>query len=317
MAGTSLLALIDDIATFLDDIAVLSKLAVKKTAGVLGDDLALNAQQVTGLNANRELPVVWTVAKGSLVNKAILVPAALLISFFIPWGVIPLLMLGGLYLCYEGVEKLSHKWLHRHEDQAHQQQLLEAVADAEVDMVAFEKEKIRGAVRTDFVLSAEIIVITLGSVVERSFLVQVTVLIAISLIMTVGVYGLVGGIVKLDDVGLALSQAVGQSFWKKTLRSCGRFLLWLSPVLLKILSVLGTLAMFAVGGGIIVHGFHSIAELLLHYAELAAKFTHLGTPVEFLVSTLLNTLVGVICGIAALTLIEIGRRLFFTTSKNK
>lgn len=313
MAGASLLALLDDIATLLDDIAVLSKVAVQKTAGVLGDDLALNAQQVTGMSANRELPVVWAVAKGSLANKAILVPAALLISYFMPWGVIPLLMLGGLYLCYEGVEKLAHKLLHGPDEHTHHQELLEAVADVHVDLVAFEKEKIAGAIRTDFVLSAEIIVITLGIVAQSSFFTQLAVLVAISLIMTVGVYGLVGGIVKLDDVGLALSKTVGSSSWKKFLRGCGSWLLWLSPTLLKTLSVLGTLAMFAVGGGIIVHGFHWLAEPMHHFAASAARFTHAGKPVEFLVTTLLHTLTGLVCGVATLTVVEAGRRLFCET----
>ena len=227
MAGASLLALLDDIATILDDVAVMTKVAAKKsaavaddvaamtkvatqkTAGVLGDDLALNAQQVTGVNADRELPVVWAVAKGSIVNKAILVPAALAISAFLPWLITPLLMLGGAFLCFEGVEKLAHKFLHAKEEAVEEERLLQANANPAVDMVAFEKDKIKGAVRTDFILSAEIIVIALGTVAAAPFMQQVAVLVGIALIMTVGVYGLVGGIVKLDDLGLWLSQRAG------------------------------------------------------------------------------------------------------------
>lgn len=223
MAGSSLLALIDDISTVLDDVATMTKIAARKTAGVLGDDLALNAQQVTGVKADRELPVVWAVAKGSLVNKAILVPAALLISAVAPWLVVPLLMLGGLFLCYEGAEKLLHKLLHKHEDDE-QQAHLEAIADPAVDLVAFERDKIRGAVRTDFILSAEIIAITLGTVATASFLNQVLVLSGIALVMTVGVYGLVAGIVKLDDAGLYLSLRTSAFA-----QACGRGILRLAP----------------------------------------------------------------------------------------
>lgn len=223
MAGSSLLALIDDISTVLDDVATMTKIAARKTAGVLGDDLALNAQQVTGVRADRELPVVWAVAKGSLVNKTILVPAALLISAVAPWLVVPLLMLGGLFLCYEGAEKLLHKLLHRHEPEE-QQARLEAIADPAIDLVAFERDKIRGAVRTDFILSAEIIAITLGTVATASFLNQVLVLSGIALVMTAGVYGLVAGIVKLDDAGLYLSQRASAFA-----QVCGRGILRLAP----------------------------------------------------------------------------------------
>lgn len=205
MAGSSLLALIDDIATILDDVAILTKVAAKKTAGVLGDDLALNAQQVSGVQADRELPVVWAVAKGSMINKAILVPTALAISAFIPWAVIPLLMIGGAYLCFEGFEKLAHKLMHNKvEDQAHHADLIEALVETEVDLLAYEKDKIKGAIRTDFVLSAEIIAITLGTVATAPFHQQIVVLIGVAVIMTFGVYGIVAGIVKLDDLGLYL-----------------------------------------------------------------------------------------------------------------
>ncbi|MEK6243672.1 MAG: DUF808 domain-containing protein [Pseudomonadota bacterium] len=256
MAASSLLALIDDIATVLDDVAILTKVAATKTAGVVGDDLALNAQQVAGVKAERELPVVWAVAKGSGVNKMILVPAALAISALAPWAVTPLLMLGGAFLCFEGFEKLAHKFLHsRAEDDAHRAELVSALNDPAVDLVAFEREKIRGAVRTDFVLSAEIIVITLGTVAAAPFLTQVAVLAGIAVLMTIGVYGLVAGIVKLDDAGFYLSRR-RSSF----ARVVGNGIVKAAPYLMKGLSVAGTAAMFLVGGGIIVHGIPALSE---------------------------------------------------------
>jgi len=261
MAAGSLLALLDDIATVLDDVALLTKVAAKKTAGVLGDDLALNAQQVAGVRAERELPVVWAVAKGSLVNKAILVPAALAISALAPWAVTPLLMLGGAYLCYEGFEKIVHLLFHRAETAARRAELAGALAGPAVDLVVVEKDKIKGAIRTDFILSAEIIVISLGTVAGEPFLTQVTVLTGIALLMTAGVYGLVAGIVKLDDAGLWLSErrAAAQ-------RSLGAVILKAAPWLMKGLSAAGMAAMFLVGGGILVHG----VPPLHHWVEQAA-----------------------------------------------
>jgi uncharacterized protein len=285
--ATSLLALIDDIATLLDDVSVLTKVAAKKTAGVLGDDLALNAQQVTGVNADRELPVVWAVAKGSLVNKAILVPAALVISAIAPWAVTPLLMVGGAFLCFEGFEKLAHRWLHsRHEEEAHHKELLEAVADPKVDMAQFERDKIKGAVRTDFILSAEIIVISLGTVAGEDFITRVTVLVGIALLMTVGVYGLVAGIVKLDDLGLHLSKKATAGA-----RAIGRGILRTAPWLMKGLSIAGTAAMFLVGGSILEHG----VPALHHFAEgltSAAGAWH--TPVGMLIDAVVGILAGAI-----------------------
>ena len=253
MAGSSLFALIDDIASLLDDVAAMTKLATKKTAGVLGDDLALNAQQVTGVRADRELPVVWAVTKGSVVNKAILVPAALAISAFLPWAIVPLLMLGGAFLCFEGVEKLVHKWLHRAEVEAEHKARVDAVANPDVDLVAFERDKIKGAIRTDFVLSAEIIVIALGTVATASFSRQLGTLVGISVVMTIGVYGLVAGIVKLDDLGLYLTQRASAAK-----QAIGRGILAAEPWLMKFLSVAGTAAMFLVGGGILVHGIPAL-----------------------------------------------------------
>ena len=262
MAGSSLLTLLDDIATLLDDISVMGKLAAKKTAGVLGDDLSLNAQQVTGVRANRELPVVWGVAKGSLFNKVILVPLALLISAFIPWAITPLLMLGGAFLCFEGVEKVLHTLQARKhkEDPQVRQQRLEALANQ--DPMAFEREKVKGAIRTDFILSAEIVAITLGIVAEAPLLNQILILSGIALLVTVGVYGLVGIIVKLDDMGYWLVEKTSSlAQWS------GNVLLAIAPRLMKVLSVVGTLAMFLVGGGIVVHGIaplHHAIENLAH-----------------------------------------------------
>ncbi|MBJ2350561.1 MULTISPECIES: DUF808 domain-containing protein [Pseudomonas] len=289
MAGSSLLVLIDDIATVLDDVALMTKMAAKKTAGVLGDDLALNAQQVSGVRAERELPVVWAVAKGSFINKLILVPSALAISAFVPWLVTPLLMVGGAYLCFEGFEKLAHKFLHsKAEDQAEHAQLVEAVADPAVDLVAFEKDKIKGAVRTDFILSAEIIAITLGTVADAPLTQQVIVLSGIAIVMTVGVYGLVAGIVKLDDLGLWLTQKPGQAA-----KSMGGAILRAAPYMMKSLSVIGTAAMFLVGGGILTHG----VPVVHHWIEgVAASAGGAG----FIVPMLLNAVAGIVAGAVVL-----------------
>ena len=265
--ASSLLALFDDIATILDDVALLTKAATRKTAGVLGDDLALNAQQVVGVKADRELPVVWAVATGSLVNKAIIVPAALAVSAVAPWAVPPLLMIGGAFLCYEGFEKLAHKFLHSaREDAAHHADLVRAVADPTLDLAAVEKQKIKGAVRTDLILSAEIIVITLGTVAAAPFMTQVSVLVGIALMMTVGVYGLVAGIVKLDDGGLYLSQKTGLA------RGLGLAILAAAPWLMKALSFAGTAAMFLVGGGIIVHGIPPLHHTVDRLGDTSAAF---------------------------------------------
>ena len=259
MAGASLLALLDDIAAVLDDVAVLSKVAAKKSAGVLGDDLAVNAEQVSGVQAARELPVVWAVAKGSLVNKVILVPAALLISQFAPWAVTPLMVAGGLFLCYEGFEKVAHRFLHSGaEDAAAKAAVVAAAADPAVDLVAWERDKIKGAIRTDFILSAEIIVITLGVVGAAPFATRLGTLTAIALLMTVGVYGLVAGIVKLDDAGARLLARGGTGAFDGALRALGRGLLAAAPRLMKSLGVIGTVAMFLVGGGILTHAMHLV-----------------------------------------------------------
>ncbi|HEY0844673.1 MAG TPA: DUF808 domain-containing protein [Noviherbaspirillum sp.] len=304
MAGASLFTLIDDIATILDDVSVMTKVAAKKTAGVLGDDLALNAQQVAGVKADRELPVVWAVAKGSLVNKAILVPAALAISALAPWAIIPLLMLGGAFLCYEGFEKLAHKFLHStHEDEAHHAELVSAIADPQVDMVAFEKEKVRGAVRTDFILSAEIIVISLGTVAAATFAEQVTVLIGISMIMTVGVYGLVAGIVKLDDAGLYLTQTGSGAA-----QAVGRLLLRIAPNMMKALSVIGTAAMFMVGGGILTHGIPVVHHFIEDLAHAAGAFA----PVVSLIGDALS---GIIAGAIVLAGVTLAGKLFRSARK--
>ncbi|MEK8081431.1 DUF808 domain-containing protein [Pseudomonas sp. XK-1] len=306
MAGASLLALLDDIAAVLDDVALMTKVAAKKTAGVLGDDLALNAQQVSGVRAERELPVVWAVAMGSLKNKLILVPAALLISAFAPWAVTPLLMFGGAFLCYEGFEKLAHKFLHsKAEDHAQHKELLHAVADPEVDLLAFEKDKIKGAIRTDFILSAEIIAITLGTVALASFGKQVVVLSGIALLMTAGVYGLVAGIVKLDDAGLYLSQRGGEGLGGRLQRSFGRGILFTAPYMMKGLSILGTAAMFMVGGGILTHGVHAAQEWIDQLAQSVAASSGL---LAALLPTLLNAIAGIIAGAVALLLVSLATR---------
>lgn len=320
MAGASLLALLDDIATILDDVAVMTKVAAKKsaavaddvaamtkvatqkTAGVLGDDLALNAQQVTGVSADRELPVVWAVAKGSMVNKAILVPAALAISAFVPVLITPLLMLGGAFLCFEGVEKLAHKFLHSEaEDAAEHESHVQANANPAVDLVAFEKDKIKGAVRTDFILSAEIIVIALGTVATAPFMQQVAVLVGIAILMTGGVYGLVGGIVKLDDLGLWLSQKTSSAA-----QALGRGLLAAAPWLMKFLSVAGTAAMFLVGGGILVHGIAPLHHAI-EAAGAAVAQGALGGLWQALATNGLNGVAGIVAGalvLGAVTLLQ-------------
>ncbi|ARP95202.1 DUF808 domain-containing protein [Bordetella genomosp. 13] len=298
MAGSSFFAVFDDIAMLLDDVAAMSKVALKKSAGVLGDDLALNAQQVTGVPINRELPVVWAVAKGSLINKVILVPAALLISAFAPWLVTPLLMLGGAFLCYEGFEKVMHKFLHAR-DVEHAQRV-QALQDPNVDVVAYEKTKIKGAVRTDFILSAEIIAIALGAVAGASLVTQALVLSGIALLVTVGVYCLVAGIVRLDDWGLALSQR-SSAFS----RSMGRGIVAAAPFLMKALSIVGTAAMFMVGGSILVHGVPAVA----HAVEAAVAASGPNALVQGLVNTLLGAIVGVVAGgiiVGALALVKKG-----------
>ena len=312
MAGSSLFTLIDDIASVLDDVALMSKVAAKKTAGVLGDDLALNAQQVSGVSAERELPVVWAVAKGSFKNKLILVPAALLIGTFASWAVMPLLMLGGAYLCFEGFEKLAHKYLHSAaNDAAHHAELVDALSDPTVDLLAFEQDKIRGAVRTDFILSAEIIVITLGTVATQPFLQQLSVLSIIALVMTVGVYGLVAGIVKLDDAGLYLSRKTSSA-----LRALGNLMLSAAPWLMKSLSVIGTAAMFMVGGGILTHGVPVAHHLIEQLANSASSLAFVGAVLSVLTAPLLNGIAGVLAGAVVLALVSAGARIIARVKSN-
>ena len=288
MAGSSLFALIDDIATLLDDVAVLTKVAAKKTAGVLGDDLALNAQQVSGVNAERELPVVWAVAKGSAVNKAILVPAALLISAFAPWAITPMLIVGGLFLCFEGVEKIAHRWLHPAEsaDDEHRA-LTAAFLNKSVDMREFERQKIKGAIRTDFILSAEIIVIALGTVAEADLVQRFGVLAATAVLITVGVYGLVALIVKIDDLGLYLQAKPGQISQR-----VGRLLLLAAPKLMRFLSVAGTAAMFLVGGGILTHGIGALHALTTFLVAPVASMPAAG----LIASMGLDAAIGILAG---------------------
>jgi predicted DNA repair protein MutK len=309
MAGGSLLALIDDIASVLDDVSVLTKVAAKKTAGVLGDDLALNAQQVTGVDASRELPVVWAVAKGSLRNKAILVPAALALSALVPWAVTPLLMMGGAFLCYEGVEKLAHRLLHPPGEDAEQhQQRVAALANPQVDLVAVEREKIQGAIRTDLILSAEIIAITLGAVATSPFVIRLTVLSAIALVMTVGVYGVVAGIVKLDDAGLYLSRHPGEGSGARLQRRLGAGILKAAPLFMKTLSVAGTIAMFLVGGGILTHGIPPLDHLIEAGAHGSAGVPGVGRVLAGLVPLLGDILTGLVAGTVIVAVVTLIRR---------
>lgn len=322
MAGASLLTLLDDIATILDDVALMTKVAAKKsaviaddvgvmtkvaaqkTAGVLGDDLALNAQQVGGVRAEREIPVVWAVAKGSFLNKLILVPLALAISAFASWAVTPLLMVGGAFLCYEGFEKVAHRLLHsRQQDEVEHEGHVRANADPQIDLVAYEKDKVKGAVRTDFILSAEIVTIALGTVATAPFGQRLAVLSAIAVVMTVGVYGLVAGIVKLDDLGLWLSRKSSSAA-----RSLGDAIVRAAPWLMKGLTVVGTAAMFLVGGGILVHGVHAVAEAI---DALAARTVigPLGHVWATLAAQLLNAGVGVLAGAVVLAVVALIQRL--------
>jgi uncharacterized protein len=305
MAAANLLALIDDIATVLDDVAVLSKVAAQKTAGVLGDDLALNAQQVAGVQADRELPVVWAVFKGSVLNKVILVPAALAISYFVPWLVVPLLMVGGAYLCFEGFEKIAHKLMHSgSEASAHHEALVQALADPQVDLVAYEKDKIKGAIRTDFILSAEIVAIALGVVADKAFVTQAVVVAGVAVAMTIGVYGIVAGIVKIDDLGLHLHRKSGPGAWRHLQRRVGAGLVKAAPYLMKTLSVVGTAAMFLVGGGILVHGVPVLHHGIDHLAQAAAG---IHTALGWLTEQLANAGVGVLMGavvLAAVTAVQ-------------
>lgn len=295
MPGAGLIPLLDDIASVLDDVAALTKVATKKTAGVLGDDLALNAQQVAGVRAERELSVVWAVAKGSLVNKTILVPCALAISAFAPWAVTPLLMVGGGYLCFEGCEKLAHRLMHSSEEQRAQTPTSSA-EPAVVDFATLEKAKIKGAVRTDFVLSAEIVTISLGSVAHAPFATQISVLVGLSLIMTVGVYGLVAGIVKLDDLGALLSR-------RSSTRAIGTVIVRAAPWLMKALSVAGTVAMFLVGGGILSHGLPHVHELILRAVAAATTVPGIGAALAASLPPGLDALLGIAAGSLVLALV--------------
>jgi len=316
MAGSSLLALIDDIASVLDDVALMTKTASQKTAGVLGDDLALNAEQVTGVKADRELPVVWAVAKGSMRNKLILVPVAIALSAFLPMLITPLLMLGGAYLCYEGFEKLAHAlFAHKETKAAEHAELTEAVRNEKQDLAAFERTKIKGAIRTDFVLSAEIIVIALGTVQEADIWTQFAVVSAVAVIMTIGVYALVAGIVKLDDAGLALIRATTANVWATIKRNTGRAILWLAPRMMKTLSVVGTVAMFLVGGGILLHGLPHLHELLHTLIEGVHSLPVIGGILAVLATPVVNTLAGIAAGGLVLGTVTLIARMKFAVSQ--
>lgn len=300
--ASSLLILLDDIAAVLDDVAVMSKMAAKKTAGVLGDDLALNAQQVSGVRAERELPVVWGVAKGSFINKLILVPLALLISVVAPWLINPLLMIGGLFLCYEGVEKVLHSL--KHKKATTEEGAQEELEQIETDLATFEKEKIKGAIRTDFILSAEIVVISLGTVATAAFGTKVMVLSVIAVIMTVGVYGFVAMIVKIDDLGLYLTQQASN-----VKQSIGRGLLAFAPKLMKTLTIVGTVAMFLVGGGIISHAVSTLHHLTEEAVDNIEHIPTVGNIIGALTPTLINLVIGIVAGLAVVLVVGLIQKL--------
>lgn len=305
--ASSLLLLLDDIATVLDDVAVMSKMAAKKTAGVLGDDLALNAQQVSGVRADRELPVVWRVAKGSFINKLILVPLALFISVVAPWLINPLLVIGGLFLSYEGVEKIMHTLQHKKAQTSKETQL--ELIQTEQDLATYETEKIKGAVRTDFILSAEIVVISLGTVAAAGFLTKVTVLSLIAIAMTVGVYGFVALIVKIDDIGLYLTEQAAN--FKQRI---GRGLLAFAPILMKTLSVVGTAAMFLVGGGIINHAIPFVHHFTEDTVEYVQDIPTMGSIIGSVTPMLMNLVVGFLAGILVVIVITLVQKVW---SKSK
>lgn len=311
MAAGSLLALLDDIVTILDDVSVLAKVAAKKTAGVLGDDIALNAEQVSGIAAERELPVVWAVAKGSFINKLILVPAALAISYFIPWLITPLLMLGGAFLCFEGFEKVAHKFLHSKEElTAHAEELKHAIKDSKVDLVALEKDKIKGAIRTDFILSAEVIVIALGSVSAAVFYKQVLIVSIIAIAITVGVYGFVAGVVKLDDLGLHLMLKKGQGLLGRLQRKAGQKILAFAPKLMRTLTIVGTAAMFLVGGSIIGHGIPALHYFSEHIVELSRKIPSIGSALAAVSPVFVDAMIGLMVGATLVAIFKIGLKAF-------
>jgi len=302
MAGASFFALFDDIALILDDVAAMTKVAAKKTAGVLGDDLAVNAEQVSGVKANRELPVVWAVAKGSFLNKALLVPAAILISIFANWLIVPLLILGGLFLSFEGAEKIIEMMTHKANKAEKHEALVSALSEPEVDIVQFEKNKIKGAIRTDFVLSAEIIIIALGTVANKTLMDQVLVLSVIAIVMTTGVYGLVALIVRMDDVGLAWQSLKPSNLFNKLRNKIGAGLLVFAPKLMQSLSWIGLVAMFLVGGGMLTHNMawlHHISEFILGLISTANGF------VSGLSSILLDGLYGIIAGLLVAGLLHL------------
>jgi len=310
VAGGSLLLLLDDIAAVLDDVAMMTKVAAKKTVGLLGDDLAINAEKVSGVRADRELPVVWAVAKGSFRNKCILVPAALAVSAVAPWLITPVLILGGLFLCYEGFEKVHRTFLRTAaEDAAHREELRGHLLDDSIDLVQFEQKKIKGAVRTDFILSAEIIVLTLGIVADMDLLGRALVVSGIGLIMTVGVYGLVAGIVKLDDAGLYLLQRKGEGAWTGLQRWLGARLIEFAPWLMKFLAVVGTAAMFMVGGGILIHGFHLLDDVVKTLTATLAEIATVGPVLAALTPTLVGMVIGMLAGAAVLAFVSGWQRM--------
>ena len=316
MAGASLLALLDDITTLLDDVATMTKIAARKTAGVLSDDLALNAQQVAGVSAKRELPVVWAVAKGSMLNKAFLIPVALLISEFLPWLIVLLLMIGGAYLCYEGVEKLLHSYQHwKQKKRGQHSEDASTLANTSVsaeDIAALEKRKIRGAIRTDFILSAEIIVIALNVVQNQTLMMKFLVLAAIAVLITVGVYGIVAAIVKLDDIGYWMVRDSEETALRRKL---GMLLVNAAPHLMRFLSIVGTIAMFLVGGGIIMHNVAALHHMELDVANWIATTPAVGELFQAITPSIMSLVLGLIVGAVVLAVVSGIEHFFSKTNK--
>ena len=259
-------ALLDDIAAIMDDVAVMSKFAAKKTAGILGDDLAVNAEKASGFISSRELPVLWAIAKGSFINKVIILPIAFLLSAFLPVAVIIILVLGGLYLAYEGAEKI-YEYFFPHEHAKHKISL-EPMTEEQI--LAFEKEKIKSAIVTDFILSVEIVIIALGTVIGKPILSQIMVVSIIAIIATVGVYGIVALIVRMDEAGLKLiSMSTRERSFSKTI---GNILVQALPKVIKSLSFIGTIALLLVAGGIFVHNIGFLHGVLPQLPSILTEF---------------------------------------------
>lgn len=281
---TGFFAILDDIAALMDDVSIMAKVAAKKTAGVLGDDLAVGAEKASNFRASRELPVLWKITKASFLNKLIILPFAFLLTAFAPQFIVPILLLGGVYLSFEGVEKIIHTIHH-----SKKKHLEVNESDSEEEILKLEKAKIKSTVITDFILSAEIIMIALGTVMEESLSNQIIVVTIIAIAATVGVYGIVALMVRMDDAGLKLIKtARGRNkFVKSALVVTGKGLVWSLPKLIQLLAIIGTLAMLLVGGGMFVHNIHQIHEFFHVLPDIITELL-MGLIVGFLAYLLLQ-----------------------------